>query len=119
MRRHLPITMVFIAVFLGWTIWQHGCDRALPDISIDGGMITARNQTADDWQSVRVWVNEFYAGQFREIKAGGFVRESVTRFVAGRGQKLTSTAAISSVVVLATTPKGAPVRVVFGKPMWH
>jgi hypothetical protein len=47
------------------------------------------------------------------------VREPVSRFVAAQGQTLKSTAPITSVVVLATTPAGAPVRVAFGKPAWY
>lgn len=119
MRRHVAISVVFIALFAGWFLWQRGCDRALPDIAIDGEAILVRNQTADTWTSVRVWVNDYYSGTASEIRAGGFIREPVTRFVAAQGQTLKAYAPITSVVVLGTTAKGAPVRVVWGKPFWH
>ncbi len=119
MRRHLAISLVFIALAAAWFLWQRGCDRALTDIAIDGGAILVRNQSADDWSAVRIWVNDYYSGTATEIRAGGFVREPVTRFVAAQGQTLKSTAPITSVVVLATTKTGAPVRVVWGKPFWH
>lgn len=119
MRRHLPITLVFIALATGWFLWQRGCDRALPDIAIDDGMILVRNQTAEHWVNVRIWVNEYYSGTASEIRAGGFVREPVTRFVSAQGQTMKSTTAITAVVVLGTTARGAPVRVVWGKPFWH
>lgn len=119
MRRHLPVTLVFVALFAGWFLWQRGCDRALPDIAIDGGAILVRNQTAENWTNVRIWVNDNYSGTASEIRAGGFVREAVTRFVAAQGQTLKSTTPITSVVVVGTTERGAPVRVVWGKPFWH
>lgn len=119
MRRHLPITVIFVALAAAWFLWQRGCDRALPDIAIDGGAILVRNQTAENWTSVRIWVNEYYSGTASEIRAGGFVREPLVRFVAAQGQTMKSTMAITSVVVLGTSQSGAPVRLVWGKPYWH
>ncbi len=119
MRRHLAVSLVFIALFAGWLLWQRGCDRALADITIDGGAILVRNQTVENWTNVRIWVNDYYSGLASEIRAGGFVREPVTRFVAAQGQTLKSTAPITSVVVLGSTPSGVSVRVVWGQPFWH
>jgi hypothetical protein len=119
MRRHLAISAVFVALVAAWFLWQRGCDRALPDIAIDDAAILVRNQTTENWTSVRIWVNDYYSGTASEIHAGGFVREPVTRFVAAQGQRLKSTAPITSVVVLGTTEHGAPVRLVWGKPFWH
>ena len=98
---------------------QRGCDRALPDITVDGGAILVRNQTDENWTNVRIWLNDYYSGLASEIRAGGFVREPVTRFVAAQGQTLKSTAPITSVVALGTTTSGVSVRVVWGKPFWH
>lgn len=119
MRRHLPISFTFIALLAAWFLWQRGCDRALPDIIVDGGAILVRNQTAEHWTGVRIWVNDYYSGTASEIRAGSFVREPVVRFVAAQGQTLKSTVPITSVVVLGTSQSGAPVRVVWGKPFWH
>jgi hypothetical protein len=118
-RRHLKTTLGFVALFAAWSMWQRGCDRPLPDIAIDDGIIVVRNQTAEKWTNVRVWVNDYYSGLAREIPAGGFVREPVGRFVAAQGQTLQPSAAITSVVALGTTQSGAHVRVVWGKPFWH
>ena len=119
MRRHVTVSLVFAAVALAWFLWQRGCDRTLADITVEGGAILVRNQSAEDWQNVRIWVNDYYSGTASEIRAGGFVREPVTRFVAAQGQTLKSTIPITSVVVLGTTASGNPVRVVLGKPFWH
>ena len=119
MRRHLSVSLVFIALFAGWLLWQRGCDRALPDITVDGGAILVRNQTAENWTNVRIWVNDYYSGLASEIRAGGFVREPITRFVAAQRQTLKPTTAITSVVALGTTQSGAPLRIVWGKPFWH
>lgn len=119
MRRHLAITAVFIALAAAWFLWQRGCERALPDIAIDEGAILVRNQTTEHWTGVRIWVNDYYSGTATEIRAGSFVREPVTKFVAAQGQRMTSTMPITSVVVLGTSQSGAAVRVVWGKPFWH
>jgi hypothetical protein len=119
MRRYLKVSIAFVAIFAVWSIWQRGCKETLPDISVGDGMIVVRNQTAEKWTNIRVWVNEYYSGEAREIPAGGFIREPVGRFVASQNQTLTSATPISSVVVLGTAQSGARVRVVWGKPFWH
>lgn len=120
MRRHLILSGVVLALFAAWTLWQRGCPAPpKADIEVTGGAILVRNQTADDWLDVRVWVNEYYVGTAAGIRAGSFVREPVTRFMASQGQTLTAAAAIRSVVVLAHTGSGAPVRVALGSPVLH
>lgn len=119
MRRHLPITLVFVALFAAWSLWQRGCERALPDIAIEGGAVIVRNQTTEPWANVRIWVNDYYSGFASEIRAGGFVREPVVRFVAAQGQTMKATTPITSVVALGTTKTGDTVRLVWGKPFWH
>jgi hypothetical protein len=119
MRRLIVSLGILLALFGGWTLWQRGCARKLADIDITGGAITVRNQTPEDWKKVRIWVNDYYSGTASEIRAGSFVREPVSRFVASQGQTLKATAPITSVVVLGTTASGAPLRVAFGKPAWY
>jgi hypothetical protein len=119
MRRLIVSLSVMTALVVGWMLWQRGCDRTRADISIDGGAILVRNQTKEDWKNVRIWVNDYYSGTASEIRAGSFVREPVTRFVAAQGQKLQSTTPITSVVVLATSASGTPVRIPWGKPAWY
>ena len=119
MRRHLTSLVIVAALAGAWFLWQRGCDRALADITIDDGAILVRNQTKEDWRNVRIWVNDYYSGTASEIRAGSFVREPVTRFVAAQGQTLKSTTRITSVVVLATSANGASVRVPWGKPAWY
>lgn len=119
MSRHLKISVVLVALVAAWLLWQRGCDRALPDILVADGAVLVRNQTGDDWNDVRIWINDYYSGTARVITAGSFVREPVTRFIAVEGQKLSATIPITSVVVLGRTAAGAPVRVVWGKPFWH
>jgi hypothetical protein len=96
-----------------------GCDAPLDPIVVDGGTVRVRNQTDSDWSNVEVWVNEYYRGTARTIPAGGFVNEPVSRFVASRGQRLAATAAVTSVVVLATDEAGQRVRVAWGSPVMH
>lgn len=118
--RRLVISLGILAVLAGaWTLSQRGCARTLPDIAIDDGAITVRNQTAENWNNVRIWVNDYYSGTASEIRAGSFLREPVTRFVAAQGQTLKATASITSVVVLGTTAGGKPLRVAWGKPAWY
>ena len=118
--RRTVISIGILAAILGvWTLSQRGCARALPDIAVDSGAIIVRNQTKENWNNVRIWVNDYYSGTASEIRAGSFLREPVTRFVAAQGQTLKVTASVTSVVVLGTTASGAPLRVVLGKPAWY
>jgi hypothetical protein len=119
MRRLAVSLGILVAVIGAWMLWQRGCDRALPDIAVDGGAIIVRNQTAENWNNVRIWVNDYYSGTASEIRAGSFIREPVSRFIAAQGQTLKSTTPITSVVVLGTTAGGKPLRVAFGKPAWY
>ena len=118
--RRAAISIGVLAALLGaWTLYQRGCNRTLPDIAIADGAITVRNQTAESWNNVRIWVNDYYSGAASEIRAGSFLHEPVTRFVAAQGQRLTIAAPITSVVVLGTTASGKPLRVAWGKPAWY
>jgi hypothetical protein len=64
-------------------------------------------------------VNDDYSGTASEIRAGSFIREPVTRFIAAQGQTLKSTTPITSIVVLGTTAGGKPLRIPYGKPAWY
>ena len=119
MRRHVTSLVIVAALAGAWFLWQRGCDRALPAITVDGGAILVRNQTTEDWKNVRIWVNDYYSGTASEIRAGSFVREPVTRFVAAQGQTMKSTTPVTSVVVLGTSSSGKPLRVPWGKPAWY
>ncbi len=111
---------VWLVVGAGWFLWQHRGAPALEPIVIADGAVTVRNQTDREWQNVRIWVNEHYAGGAKAIPAGGFVREPLSRFVAAQGQTINvARTAITSVVVLAAAPDGSRVRVAWGKPFWH
>ena len=115
---------VSIAVWLiagaGWYLWQRRDPAALEAILVADGAVTVRNQTDREWQNVRIWVNEHYAGAARVIPAGGFVREPLSRFVAAQGQTINiASTRIDSVVVLANNPDGTRVRVVWGTPFLH
>jgi hypothetical protein len=104
----------------GGFLWQQGCSSAVDDITIADGAVLVRNQSDQEWRDVRIWVNDYYSGGARSIPAGGFVREPLSKFVAAQGQKLNAAStAITSVVVLAKTPGGEAVRMVWGKPFWH
>jgi hypothetical protein len=120
MSRHIKTWLVLSLVVVGWFFWQQGCDAPMDDIVIADGAVTVRNQSADDWVDIRIWVNEHYAGTAVSIPAGGFVREPLSRFVTSRAQKFDAVIMpVASVVVLAKTPAGAPVRIIWGKPFWH
>lgn len=119
MRRSLISLGILAALAGAWMLWQRGCDRTLPAIAIADGAITVRNQTNEHWTNVRIWVNDYYSGTAGEIRAGSFVREPVSRFVAAQGQTLKSTTPITSVVALGTTSSGRPLRVAWGKPAWY
>lgn len=110
---------LWLLIGAGWYLWPQRGDAPLDPIVIADGAITVRNQTAQEWQSVRIWVNEHYAGGARVIPSGGFVREPLSRFVAQQGQTLNAAARITSVVVLGRAPDGKPVRIVWGQPMLH
>jgi hypothetical protein len=111
---------VWLIIGAGWYFWLHRNGTPLEPIVVADGAVTIRNQTASDWQNVRIWVNEHYSGGARAIPAGGFVREPLSRFVAAQGQTINAaTTRIDSVVVLATDANGTKVRVVLGKPFWH
>jgi len=118
--RQVKVWLAIWACIAGWLLWQQGCDRPLDDIVIDNGAVIVRNQSSDEWLDIRIWVNDHYAGSGRSIPAGGFAREPLSRFVTSRNQKFDPvTIPVASVVVLAKTPAGTAVRVVWGKPFWH
>ena len=110
---------VWLIVVAGWYLWQRRDGAPLEAIVIADGAVTVRNQTQQEWQSVRIWVNDHYSGAVKTIPAGGFVREPLSRFVAAQGQHLKAATSVTSVVVLASEPDGKPVRVAWGKPFWH
>ncbi len=104
----------------GWYLLQRQSPTPLEAIVIADGAVTVRNQTGREWQSVRIWVNEHYAGAAKVIPAGGFVREPLSRFVAAQGQTINAASTrITSVVVLASEPDGTRVRVTWGRPQLH
>ena len=110
----------WVIIGLVWFIWQRGSDAPLETISIADGAVTVRNQTGRDWQNVRIWINEHYAAGARVIPAGGFVRESLSRFVTSRGQAFQPAGtSVFSLVVLANEPDGTRVRIPWGKPVLH
>lgn len=110
----------WLLVGTGWFVWQQRDDAPLEPIVIADGAVTVRNQTTQDWQNVRIWVNEHYSGGAKGIPAGGFVREPLSRFVAAQGQRINvANSKITSVVVLANAPDGSRVRVAWGQPFLH
>ena len=114
---------VSIAIWLmagaAWFLWQRRDATPLETIVVADGAVTVRNQTGREWQNVRIWVNEHYAGGARVIPTGGFVREALSRFVTARGQTMDVAMRVTSVVVLAQEPDGTRVRVAWGKPLLH
>lgn len=121
MSGKVKVSIAFwLIVVAGWYFWQQRSEAPLEAIVVADGAVTVRNQTTQEWQGVRIWVNEHYAGAARVIPAGGFVREPLSRFVAAQGQTIdVARTAITSVVVLANAPDGSRVRVVWGKPFLH
>lgn len=118
-RGRLLSAVVLLAGLAGF-LFIRGCDERLPDIEVADGHIHVRNESDQDWQSVRIWVNEYYAVSVVSIPPKGFVREPIRRFVAAQGQTInTSTTPVTSVVVLATGPNGERLRLVWGTPQLH
>jgi hypothetical protein len=118
-RRGRISIAVWLAILAGWYFWQRENPADLEPIVIADGAVTVRNQTAQEWLNVRIWINEHYAGGARSIPAGGFVREPLSRFVAAQGQTIAAATKITSVVVLASTPDGTRIRVPWGSPVLH
>lgn len=118
-RGRLLSAVVLLAGLAGF-LFIRGCDERLPDIEVADGHIHVRNESDQDWQSVRIWVNEYYAVSVVSIPPKGFVREPIRRFIAAQGQVInTSTTPVTSVVVLATGPNGERLRFVWGTPQLH
>ncbi len=117
MSRHVKYWLVVCVLAAGYLGWQRGCEPTLDAIVVDDGVVVVRNQSAEEWRSVRIWVNDYYGGGAQSIPAGGFVREPLSRFVTGHLQPFNPVnTAVTSVVVLATAPDGTKVRIVHGKP---
>lgn len=111
---------VWVVILAGWYVWQRVNPADLEPIVIADGAVTVRNQTTQEWRSVRIWVNEHYSGGAQSIPPGGFVREPLSRFVASQGQTINvATTKIFSVVVLATAADGTRIRVPWGTPALH
>lgn len=111
---------VWLVLGVAWFAWNRRSTVLLETIMVADGTITVRNQTPRDWQSVRIWVNEHYAGEARLIAAGSFIRESLNRFItAGNVRFDAAHLKVNSVVVLATEPDGTRIRLTWGKPVLH
>ena len=111
---------IWLVAGVGWYLWHQREPAPLDAILVTDGTVTVRNQTGVEWQSVRIWVNEYYSGGASVIPAGGFVREPLSRFVAAQGQTINvASTRITSVVVLANNPDGTRVRVTWGLPVLH
>src|SRR5262249_26174304 len=109
---------VWLMIGAGWFLWQRRSPSPLETIEIGDGVVTVRNQTSIEWRNVRIWVNEHYAGEARSIAPGGFVRESLNRFItAGNVTFDAARLKVNSVVVLAAEPDGTRVRIPWGKPV--
>jgi hypothetical protein len=121
MSKHVKISIaVWLVLGIAWFAWQRRSTSTLETIAVDDGTVTVRNQTPRDWQNVRIWVNEHYAGEARSIAAGSFVREPLSRFItAGNVTFDAARLKVNSVVVLAMEPDGTRVRVPWGKPVLH
>ena len=111
---------VWLVLGIAWFVWNRESSSTLETIAVADGTITVRNQTQRDWQSVRIWVNEHYAGEARSIAAGGFIREPLSRFItAGNVTFDAVRLKVNSVVVLASEPDGTRVRIPWGNPVLH
>ncbi len=120
MSRSRLLSVLVLAVGLAGFLFMRGCDERLPDIEVADGFIHVRNETDEEWRTVRIWVNEHYAVSVVSIPPKGFIREPVKRFVAAQGQTInTSTTPVTSVVVLAASPSGERLRFTWGKPQLH
>jgi hypothetical protein len=111
---------VWLVLGIAWFAWNRRAGPTLETIVIADGTITVRNQTPTDWKSVRIWINEHYAGEARSIAAGSFIREPLSRFVTAGNVRFDAVLLkVNSVVVLATDSDGTRVRIPWGKPVLH
>lgn len=96
---------VACALYLGW-----GRQRNDPPIYVRGSWIVVENQTAVDWQDVKVTLNSYYRGVAPKVSAGGRLEAPLAGFVTGLGQRYNpARERVMRVEVRATTATGQPV----------
>jgi len=85
-------------------------------ITIGERALTVENQSADDWQSVEVWVNDHYRVTKSRMPSGERFAIPLTAFVAGFGQRFDpARQAVQGIEVTASTKDGTPVKLVLGR----
>jgi len=88
------------------------CSAPPPDpIRLEGNLMTVENRTAQDWQHVEIWLNQYYRVTTPSIPAGGRFQAPLDAFVAGFGQRFDfRRAQIRDLRLTATAAGGAPVE---------
>jgi hypothetical protein len=93
------------------------CSAPAPSpITIGERAVTVENQSADEWQSVEVWVNDHYRVTKSRMPSGERFAIPLTAFVAGFGQRFDpARQVVQGVEVTASLPDGTPVKLVLGR----
>jgi hypothetical protein len=115
MSRRCRVACVTAAVLLGSAL-APAC-REVPDpIQVDGGQLVVQNQTAQEWSSIEIWVNNHYRVQYPRLRAGQRLIVPFDTFVSGWGQRFDRRKQYAQGIELtAKSSDGRDVRLVWGK----
>jgi hypothetical protein len=91
-------------------------DEARAPIRIEGRQLTVENLTIDEWLNVEIWLNDHYRVTKARMPAGERLGVPLDVFVAGFGQRFSpARQVVQGIEVTATTARGTPVQLVWGR----
>lgn len=91
-----------------------GCSSPPPSkaLRLEGNRLTVNNNTAGDWSSVEIWINQVYRVTVPSIAAGSRFTVTLDAFVAGFGQRFNvKRQQLTDLRLAAKQPDGTPVEI--------
>jgi hypothetical protein len=87
-------------------------ERRIEPLQLDGNLLTAVNQSENDWTDVEIWINRQFRVTAPKIAASQAFRAPLDHFVTGYGQRFNfSRVQIRDVRLMAKGPAGVPIEI--------
>jgi hypothetical protein len=110
--RHFPVLAAIAIAASAAAFGACAKPRGEP-LKLEGQILTAQNQSSDDWTDVEIWINRQFRVTTKKLLAGQVFRARLEHFVTGYGQQFRfSQIQIRDVRMKAKRPDGTPVEVV-------
>ena len=93
-----------------------GCGRDIEPLVVEGSRVIVTNTSDEAWRDVEVWANTIYRAQTNSLEPGGRLDAPLRRFAGPYGRYFDPVReAIRGIEVVATTPSGRKVTLVWGE----